>query len=235
MKFNKFFERYSFVPALLMLITNLASSFLTRLVTAGGNTYDFSLHFDSVIPFVPQFIYIYVGAFLQWAVCLIAVMIIDREKSFYYGTCFAVANLLSGIVFLIFPTVMTIRPEFSGGGALTEFIGKFIFDADTPPMNIMPSVHVLSSWGCIRMICALKRVPLSVKFVNAIFSALVFFSVLFVKQHLILDIPAGILVFEAGLLITKITRINRKISNLELRILSEKQQSIPEHEPALKH
>ena len=220
MRTKNFFLKYSFLPPALLLATNLISSFVTRFFIDGRHLYNFTLPLDNAIPFVPEFIYIYVLAFLQWAICAFAVMIIDRDKNWYFCTGIAAGNLIAGVIFLVFPTVMSTRPEFSGGGALTELIGRFIFSADTPPRNIMPSVHCLSSWGCMRMIFALKRVPKSIKAFNAVFSVLVFLSVLFVKQHLIFDIPAGILAFEAGLIITKLTGIDKRLSALETRILT---------------
>lgn len=220
MSARDFFKKYSFIPPLAVLATNLVSSFLTRIFTSGGHIYDIVTAWDKSIPFIPEFIYVYFLAFVQWAICLVAIMIIDREKCWYYCLATSLGNLLSGVVFLVFPTIMTIRPEFSGGGAFTELVGKFIFAADTPPMNIFPSLHCLHSWACMRMIFALKRVPASLKVINAVFSVLVFLSVLFVKQHLIFDIPTGILAFEAGLLITKLSGLDKKLSGLEMRVLS---------------
>ena len=202
MSLKCFFRKYSFfLPPLFVLVTNLTSSFVTRLFIS-GDTYNLITDWDKAIPFVPEFIHIYFLAFVQWAVCLVSVMIVDRKTSLKYCTAMSVANLLCGVVFFVVPTVMTIRPEFSGGGAFTELVGKFLFAADTPPKNILPSVHCLHSWGCMRMIFAVKKAPGWLKAVNAIFSFLVFASVLFVKQHLIIDIPAGILIFEVGFLIT---------------------------------
>ena len=217
MTVKKSLSFYSFIPPFAVLASNLISSFITRMFTAGGHIYDITLPVDRALPFVPEFIYVYVLAFLQWAVCLIAIMIIDSKKSLYYCMGITFGNIISGVIFLLFPTVMSIRPDFSGGGAVTELIGRFIFAADTPPMNIFPSVHCLTSWGCMRMIFALKRIPKWLKIANAIFSVLVFLSVLFVKQHLIFDVPAGIIIFEAGLLITRITGIDKKLYNMRFQ------------------
>lgn len=203
MTVKKSFSFYSFIPPFAVLASNLISSFVTRIFTAGGHIYDITLPIDRALPFVPEFIYIYVLAFLQWAVCLIAIMIIDSKKSLYYCMGITAGNLISGVIFLVFPTVMSIRHDFSGGGAVTELIGRFIFAADTPPMNIFPSLHCLHSWGCMRMIFAIKQVPKGIKIANAVFSFLVFLSVLLVKQHLIFDVPAGIIIFEAGLLLAR--------------------------------
>ena len=203
---------YSFIPPFAVLASNLISSFITRMFTAGGHIYDITLPIDRSIPFVPEFIYIYVLAFLQWAVCLIAVMVIDSKKSWYYCMGITAGNLISGVIFLVFPTIMSIRPDFSGGGVITEFIGRFIFAADTPPMNIFPSLHCLHSWGCMRMIFAIKQVPKGIKIANAVFSVLVFLSVLFVKQHLVFDVPAGIIIFEVGLFLVRLFK--RKQSNV---------------------
>lgn len=204
MQIKDYSAKYGFLlPPVTVLITNLLVSFATRPFIS-GKTYDMTTGWDRAIPFVPEFIYIYFLAFVQWAVCLISVMIVDKKVSRRYCTAISAANILSGIVFLTLPTVMTIRPEFSGGGALTEMLGRFLFSADTPPQNIMPSIHCLISWGCMRAVFAVNRIPKSLKIINAVFSFLVFASVLLVKQHCIIDVPAGILAFEAGFLMTRL-------------------------------
>ena len=212
-------KKCSFFPPLFVVATNLISSFITRLFTSGGTVYDIATDLDKAIPFLPGFIHIYFLAFVQWAICLVAVMILDDEKSWYYCMGISVANLLSGVVFLIYPTVMGIRPPCEGGDAFTQLVGNFLFSADDPPMNILPSLHCLHSWACMRMVFAVKRVPGYLKWINAIFTMLVILSVLLVKQHLLIDIPTGILIFEAGLLITRFTGIDKKLSALRRRIL----------------
>ena len=47
-----------------------------------------------------------------------------------------------------------------------------------------------------------------------IFSVGVFASVVLVKQHVLIDIPAGILVFELGYLITHVSGIHLRIMKL---------------------
>lgn len=200
---KSFFKKINIIPPILTLITNLAVSFLTRPFLSDNRIMDIATAFDKKIPFLPGFIYIYVLAFLQWAVCILSVMLIDREKSDYYCIGISVGNIIAGIIFVAFPTIMAIRPEYSGGG-FTGTLVRFIFAADNPPLNLFPSIHCLFSWGVMRMLFSVKRVPVPVKIFNAVFSCLVFLSVLFVKQHVIYDIPAGILAFEAGLFIAGI-------------------------------
>ena len=197
------FKSRNIIPPFLVLATNLTVSFLTRFFISYDNAGSVTVPLDNRIPFVPEFIYIYVLAFLQWAICIIAVMIIDSGVSLRFCMGISFGNLLSGIVFILYPTVMLSRPQFSGGGITGELV-KFIFAADTPPANIFPSLHCLHSWACMRMLFAVKGVKAPIKILNALFSVLVFLSVLFVKQHTICDIPAGILAFEAGLLIVGI-------------------------------
>ena len=216
-----FFRKYSFFPPILVLLTNLISSFPTRPLIPASRLHDIVTAWDLKIPFVPEFIHIYFLAFVQWAVCLIAVMLLDKRASWYYCIGMSIGNVIAGIIFLLFPTVMTIRPELTGSG-FTYRLATMIFSADDPPLNLFPSIHCLLSWGCARMIFAVKRLPKTVKYINAVFSAAVFASVLFVKQHYVIDVPAGILAFEAGLVITKYSHIHEKLAAVESRILKEK-------------
>ena len=217
MRTRYFFSKFLFIPPLIALITNIGASFFTRFI--GGRTVDIATVVDDKIPFVPEFIYIYILAYIQWVVCIIAVMISDEYVGRRYCFAISVANIISGIFFLVMPTVAYIRPEeFTGGGTVTEFLGNFIYAADNPPQNAFPSIHCLHSWGCMRMLFALKSAPRSIKIINATVSFLVFASVVFVKQHFFIDIPAGILVFELGLFITKYTQLDQGAVRVETKL-----------------
>ena len=155
------------------------------------------------IPFIESFIYVYVLAFLQWIICYITACVKDDEKCGYFAFGASFANIMCAVCFVAFPTVMTLRPEITGS-SLTDMLTRLIFAADTPPVNLFPSIHCLESWICLRMIFSLKGVPRAVKYANAVFSCLVFASVLLVKQHAFVDVPAGIAAAEAGLLIARL-------------------------------
>ena len=54
-----------------------------------------------------------------------------------------------------------------------------------------------------------KSLPYWFKWFNFIFFVLVCFSILFVKQHVIIDIPSAVLIGEAGLQISNLLKPER--------------------------
>ena len=69
---------------------------------------------------------------------------------------------------------------------------------------LFPSIHCLDSWLSWRFLVQCKKVPLWYKWVNFVFSLLVCLSTVLVKQHVIVDIFAGIAVAELGLLLSRL-------------------------------
>jgi len=135
----------------------------------------------------------------------------SREEIYKVASANILAKIFCGIIFVALPTAM-VRAEITGGG-IFNLLTSFIYAADTPAVNLFPSIHCLESWAVFR--CSLKlKLPIGYKIAMGIFSLGVFASVLLVKQHIILDIPAGILVFELGYLIVHLTKIDQKIAKL---------------------
>lgn len=219
LKIKKLLRRSSLLAPLLVLLTNLLAYYGTHIINSGRRYNSVILNFDKNIPFVPAFIIIYVLAFVQWAVCYITIAVEDKSKVYYFCAGAAVANLICAAVFIIYPTAMTIRPRVYGKGFINS-LARFIFSMDTPPVNLLPSIHCLESYLSIRILFASSVTPKAVKWMNAAFSVAVFASVLFVKQHAVVDIPAGILAAEVGLLLTRALKIDKRLIKLENRILS---------------
>ena len=63
---------------------------------------------------------------------------------------------------------------------------------------------MLASWIAMRAAFVMKKPGNAYKAVMAVITVLCMFSVIFTKQHYVIDIPAGILAAEAGLAISKL-------------------------------
>ncbi len=207
---------YSIIPLICMLIVGASVYFVTKLVTDGGNHYDISLPIDHSIPFIPAFIVIYILSYVQWVTGYLTVA--REEETFALRAMSAeiIAKFICLTVFLVLPTAMA-RPEVTGNdifGKLTQLI----YSIDTPT-NLFPSIHCLESWIIFRTSFKLKRVGRWIIPVYAVFALLVFLTVLFVRQHLILDIPAGILVGEISLYISRKLKTERIFKLLNSRFI----------------
>ena len=85
-------------------------------------------------------------------------------------------------------------------------VGKFIYSVDEP-VNLLPSIHCLESYCVLRYTIGLKKPCRAYKIIISTFSVLVFASVVLVKQHVILDIPAAIIIVELSALIVYFARL----------------------------
>lgn len=206
-KCHKFQNRCrSLLPpyAVSALLLNLAVNFVgyvgVQSLSSHFTFHDFSLPLDQKIPFVPGFIFIYVGAFLQW---IVGFLICGREsKSFCYRYLSAelFAKILAIGCFILLPSTI-LRPEVTGN-SLAEWVTRLVYQADAP-VNLFPSIHVLESWFCTRTAFAQKRIGKWYPWATTVMTVLVCFSVVLVKQHVLIDIIGGIAFFEIGILVTR--------------------------------
>ena len=197
---KRILPQYSITPVFILVIIGLSTYFITKLVTDGGGHYDVSLPIDHKIPFYPVFIIVYVLSYLQWFFGYGIIAKERKEICYRFLSAEIIAKLISLSIFIIMPTMM-VRPEITGSDIFSKLTG-LIYAMDTPT-NLFPSLHCLESWIILRAAFHLERHGKLYIAINAIFAVLVFASVLFVRQHLILDIPAAILVGEIALFITK--------------------------------
>ena len=228
---NKIIPSRSWVPLASIVLFNFfvyyGSSFTVRHFPA-ENFYDFSTPIDDIIGFVPFFITFYILAYAHWFIGYI-VLSHDSSENFYkVATADIIAKAICLACFLIIPTTIA-RPEITGNGVF-DLATKLIYASDKP-YNLFPSIHCLESWVVFRY-CLKMKLPKWYKISMGIFAFLVFASVVFVKQHFFVDIPAGILVVEIGALITKYTKLDvffrNKVENINNR-RKKKKLSKEEH------
>ncbi len=200
MKAEKWIPRYAYIPFVLVIAVNCFVFYVTRLLTANAPHYDVSIFLDDWIPFVPEFILVYILAIGQWVAIL---ALAAREgKDFYYKATAAEmsSKVFVFLIFLFLPTSME-RGQIQGNDIFDQ-LTRMIYTLDAPN-NLFPSIHCLDSWVCLRVVCKMKTAPRWLKIGNALFSLLVFASVVLVKQHLFVDILGGIFIGELGFLLVR--------------------------------
>ena len=199
-KFDELLPPYTRIPLLSMMCLNGLVYFATRLVTRNLTHYDLSLSVDHSIPFVPAFVVVYVLSYIQWTVGFILIARDSRELCGRVISGELIAKLICLILFLLVPTTMT-RPAVTSDGFFNTIVG-YIYKLDAPD-NLFPSIHCLESWVCFRGAMQMKKVGPWYRYVTLLFSLSVFASTVLIKQHLAVDIVAGILVAEIGQQIAK--------------------------------
>ncbi len=197
---------YTYLPLVLVFVVNTLAYFPTKLLTEDTVQHDLSIALDNQLPFVPFFVLFYVLAYAQWVWSYCYHCRQDRQTCYYIVTGDLVAKVICVFFFVFLPTEIA-RPEITGNSLWEQMVG-LIYTLDTPH-NLFPSVHCLESWMCVRGALMMKDKRPWYIAAQAVLSVLVFASTVLIKQHFLVDIAAGILVCELGLLIARKTKLWR--------------------------
>jgi len=181
-----------------LFILNLFVYFLLQSIMISSE-YNFLLNFEKEIPLIPPFIWVYHT--LIPIIALTSIFIIKKLKLFY--KCFfayLIATLILSIFYVIFPSHYP-RPVID-----VHSISTFILDLTyyiDGANSTFPSSHVTFSFVMLlyAMRCDLLNNTYG-KFMYCLWFMLICMSTIFLKQHYILDVVAGIF---AGYLCVKIT------------------------------
>lgn len=203
---------YARIPLVLLVIINLIVYEGTQFLMLHAKHWDLALPLDARIPFRPAWIVIYILAYLQWAVGFIVISRESREHCYRVFMGEIIAKFICMLFFIALPTRIE-RPVVEGSGVFAA-LTRLIFASDLPG-NLFPSIHCLESWICFRGAIGMKRVPRWYAPAMLAFTLMVFASTVLVKQHVLVDIPAGVLVAEAGLLLSDKLRAGRLLDRLE--------------------
>lgn len=156
---------------------------------------------DNEIPFLSGFIYPYISWFLMLFFVPIVIYSHSSKNFYNYIATIVVTILIAFCIFILFPTTIN-RPEVSKSN-FTLIITNLIFKMDTPPTCCLPSMHCALCFLFILYTINLKTLKPLYKILIFIWSLLVVISTLFIKQHVIFDIFASILVITLAYFICK--------------------------------
>ncbi|MCF0110541.1 MAG: phosphatase PAP2 family protein [Erysipelotrichaceae bacterium] len=164
--------------------------------------YDFSTYLDHLIPLVPWMVYVYWGCYLFWGINYYIALTTERKD----GWVFALAHVLGELVcfgfFVLLPTQM-LRPVIEGNG-LAQWLLRFTYQTDAPN-NLLPSIHCFASWLSWIGVRNKPYVSKPYQWVSLVFAILVCISTVTVKQHVLIDVFAGIVLAESVYYISRKT------------------------------
>ena len=203
-KLGKIFgvESYAARPMLFCMFTNCMAYYLSRIIAKDFYHHDISIAVDNMIPCSPFFwTWMYLASFVVWAINY--VIYANQGKIYCKKIVLTdfICKIICFTVYIIFPT----STEFSIVPVTDywSFLLKFIQSIDQPN-NLFPSLHCVVSWIAFRRICEIDKVSKRYKYASSIIVILIFLSVLFTKQHLVLDIFSGVCVAEIGIHISNL-------------------------------
>ena len=150
-------------------------------------TYDITSFIDKQIPLIPQFIWPYMLCYVFPFLPLLVIEDWHRINLTLLSVIFA--NLSAFILYLIFPIAFP-RPELGQG--LSEHLLAFLYKVDFyPGANKLPSLHVTFTW-IVYLACRGQRLSNFGETIVFFLAVLITLSALFVKQHVLADVAAGL-------------------------------------------
>lgn len=189
------FPMHWMIPLGFTILMNTAAYNGVRLLVDGKYHFNLSSPLDNLVPFMPQFIIVYFGCYIFWIVNYVMIAKEEKEASYRFFTADFYARLVCMLVFFFFPTTNT-RPILVGNDFWTEAV-RFLYTVDAPT-NLLPSIHCMTSWFCYIGIRKREDIPGWYKVLSMVTAVAVFVSTLALRQHVLLDVAAGVLLAEAA-------------------------------------
>lgn len=193
------------VLPLAVTAVHFLSYYLPKLLTLRRVHHQMASRWDHRLPVVPAFISVYILAYAQWIVSYIRLARRDPRALRQVARASVISETLAAVVYVLCPTTLH-RPEITGTG-LWARLTRLIYQADTPQC-LFPSMHCLQSWLCFRGTTLARGTGRPEQGASLVFTLLVCASTVLVGQHVLVDIPAGILFAEGGLWLSR--RLERR-------------------------
>ncbi|MFF2886402.1 phosphatase PAP2 family protein [Paenibacillus sp. NPDC057967] len=145
---------------------------------------------DDLIPFMKIFIIPY--AIWMPFLYLTFIFFFFKDRPTYYRTLLAyvISVLICYAIYTIFQTTVP-RAELDGNDLLSWLV-QFVYTNDAP-FNCFPSIHCLSSYLLFRAATQSKEIGRGTKIGIGIITWSIILSTVFVKQHVVMDVFAGIM------------------------------------------
>lgn len=192
-KLKKLLPGYAILPLIFAVVVNFTVYGGAQLLAFDLPRHNIAGALDNRLPFIPQFLVIYVGCYLFWIVNYILIARQDKRECYQFFTADFISRIICLFFFLAFPTT-NIRPDVSGPGFWNHAM-RILYTLDLP-LNLFPSVHCLVSWFCYIGIRRDPAVPLWYRRCSCVIAVLVFISTLAVKQHVLIDIAGAVILAE---------------------------------------
>ncbi|MEW6374373.1 MAG: phosphatase PAP2 family protein [Thermodesulfobacteriota bacterium] len=150
-------------------------------------TYDITSIIDKQIPLIPEFIWSYI---LCYVFPFLPLFVIKDWHRFNRALlAIILSNLSAFIVYLTFPLAFP-RPEL--GQSFSERMLSFEYWIDFyPGANKLPSLHVIFTW-IVYLSSRRQRLNKLGDSIIFLVAVMITISALFVKQHIIVDVIAGL-------------------------------------------
>lgn len=170
--------------------------------------------FDKIIPFVPYFVYFYIIWYFMLVLVPYLLYIKDRLGFWRYYISYGLTIIMSGIIYLIYPTTLT-RPRVIVSN-ISTFLLNIIYKLDTPAINLLPSMHCSFCFLFIFTTLSNKNIEKKYRFSILVLSIFIIASTVLIKQHILIDILTSFIISSFSFILVKFTKLDIKLiqSNL---------------------
>lgn len=203
------------IPIVLTLACNGLAYYGTRFFTTNRVHYDISGGLDDKIPLIPWTIVIYWGCYAYWVVNYVIGCRQDREKAFRFMSADFLAKLVCLLCFMVFPTT-NIRPAIDGNSIWEEFM-RILYRVDAAD-NLLPSIHCLTSYFCFIAVRNNDRIPKWYRAASLFITVSICISTLTTKQHVLIDVIAGVLLAEISWLFVEKSGFSKRYANIVSKV-----------------
>ena len=204
---------YSVVPLIVIVVWNQLVYSGAMFLTRNWPHYSFELGIDQKIPFVPWTVCIYLGCYLFWIANYILTARQEKEKVYRFFCAEVMAKAVCLVCFLLLPST-NVRPVIEGN-SIWEILMSIVYGVDSAS-NLFPSIHCLVSWFCVIGIRKQKNIPTGYKIFSVVMALAVCVSTLTTKQHVFVDVIAGVTLAEVCHWISGKTGIWKKLCKEEI-------------------
>lgn len=156
------------------------------------------ISWDDRIPLVSVFIIPYIWSYIYWAMGPMVVSLCEREHFADYMAANLISCLSGVLVLAFFPTYMDRIAEglyeVAENPTIFDKLRQFWYSLDGTAMayNLLPSFHCINSTLCYLGVAGRKELPKWYRIYSLVTTLLIYASTVYVKQHYILDVFAGI-------------------------------------------
>ena len=149
---------------------------------------------DDMIPFVRQFVLVYVLWYPLMLGTTLYLLLKDRRAFLRYARSVVLGLTACMLTFVLLPSGQELRPAEVPGSDLTARLLRAIYAADTNT-NVFPSMHVVGTLAAVFGIFDSRSAPRGMQWGAAALGVLINASTVLIKQHSVLDILGGVVLY----------------------------------------
>lgn len=151
---------------------------------------------DDQIPFLAPFVFFYV-LWYPYQIAM-ALWLLRRDAPAFRRYIWAamIGLVTTALIWFVFPNGQDLRPAVVPGSGIDAALIRAIYAVDTNT-NVLPSGHVVGTMMVLFAAFDAKTVNRPWRAVVTILAVLINLSTVFIKQHSVLDIAAGLVVSAA--------------------------------------